>query len=162
MYTMRDSKKVAAQATKDIEAWLLSLTTTIDVVNVENNPEYQKADVDLLLTTKKGSYKIEIKGDRYHKTGNFFFETHSNKENGTPGCFLYTEADWLFYYFLIPRSLYLLPMPATRDWFVGHSEHFQEKSTTTKTGASFYTTLGKLVPIAIVEKEVKGVRKFSL
>ena len=162
MYTMRDSKKVAAQATKEIETWLRSLPTTINVVNVENDIEYQKADVDLLLTTKKGSYRIEIKGDRYHKTGNFFFETHSNKEKGTPGCFLYTEADWLFYYFLIPHNLYLLPMPATRDWFITRIEDFQEKSTTTKAGASFYTTLGRLVPIAIVQKEVKGIRKFSL
>ncbi|MGB5971072.1 MAG: hypothetical protein WBG70_22350, partial [Spirulinaceae cyanobacterium] len=120
MYSMSDGAKVARQATRDIETWLRSISQTLSVVNVEDDPLYQKVDVDLILNTKKGSYKIEIKGDRYHKTGNFFFETHSNQEKETPGCFLYTEADWIFYYFVIPGTLYLLPMPTTRDWFVAN------------------------------------------
>ncbi len=162
MYSMSDGAKVARQATRDIETWLRSISQTLSVVNVEDDPLYQKVDVDLILNTKKGSYKIEIKGDRYHKTGNFFFETHSNQEKETPGCFLYTEADWIFYYFVIPGTLYLLPMPTTRDWFVANITRFPERATTTKTGNSFYTTLGRLVPIADVRTEVEKVQQFSL
>ncbi len=162
MYSMNEGKGVARQAARDIESWLLSLPRTISVVNVEDDPEYQKVDVDLLLTTNKGSYKLEIKGDRYHKTGNFFLETHSNQERGTPGCFLYTAADWVLYYFVTPRTLYLLPMPATREWFAANIDRFRERSTTTKTDRGFYTTVGRLVPINVVRDEVEGVRKLSL
>ena len=162
MYSMNEGKSVARQAARDIETWLGNLPRTISVVNVEDDPEYQKVDVDLLLTTNKGSYKLEIKGDRYHKTGNFFFETHSNKERGTPGCFLYTEADWVLYYFVTTRILYLLPMPKTRQWFAANIDRFKERSTTTKTDRGFYTTVGRLVPITVVRDEVEGVRKLTI
>ena len=162
MYTMNDNAGVARQAAENIETWLRNLPRTISVVNVEDDPAYQKLDVDLLVTTDRGLTKIEVKGDRYHKTGNFFFETHSNKERGTPGCFMYTEANWVFYYFVTPRTLHLLPMPATREWFVANIDRFRERSTTTKAGNGFYTTVERLVPITVVYAEVEGVRKFSL
>ena len=162
MYSMNDNMGVARQAAEDIEAWLSTLPRTISVVNVEDDPAYQKLDIDLLVTTDRGLTRVEIKGDRYHRTGNFFFETHSNKEKGTPGCFLYTEADWVFYYFVVPRTLYLLPMPATRDWFVSNIDRFRERQTTTKVGSETYTTVGRLVPIAVVWSEVGGVREFCL
>ncbi|MEW6499503.1 MAG: hypothetical protein AB1589_44625, partial [Cyanobacteriota bacterium] len=69
-----------------------------------------------IWATQKGEVLVEVKGDRWNRTNNFFFETHSNLEKGTMGCFLYTEADWLFYYFVNTRLLYKLPMPKTRDW----------------------------------------------
>ncbi len=90
---MRDGLSVAKRASTDIVAWLRQLEQTIGVRNVENDARYRRVDVDLLWATDACTYKIEIKGDRWHQTGNFFFETISNKEKGTPGCFMYTEAD---------------------------------------------------------------------
>jgi hypothetical protein len=110
-YSMSESTDVARRAAQEIEEWLRGLSQTLDVRNVEDDPTYQQVDVDLLWTTQKASYRVEIKGDRLHKTGNFFFETVSNAQKGTPGCFLYTEADLLFYYFVEPGHLYILPMP---------------------------------------------------
>lgn len=114
MYSMEEGVQVAQQAARDIETWLRGKPETVSVQNVEDEPACQQIDVDLIWTTQNSSYLVQIKGDRWHKTGNFFFETHSNKEKGTPGCFIYTQADWLFYDFVIPRTLYILPMPATR------------------------------------------------
>ena len=159
---MDESVAVAQQSATDIEAWLRRKPETVSVRNVELETAYQQIDVDLIWTTHNGSYFVEIKGDRWHKTGNFFFETHSNKEKGTPGCFLYTQADWLFYYFVTPRTLYILPMPATRAWFVANINRFRERSTTTSVGGSYYTTVGRLVPITVVVQEVPGVRKEQL
>ncbi|WP_242054399.1 histidine phosphatase family protein [Nostoc sp. FACHB-888] len=116
-YRMDDAVQVANQAATDIEAWLWSKSETRSVINVENDPDYQRRDIDLIWTTHSSEILIEIKGDRWNKTRNLFFETHSNLEKGTPGCFLYTEADWLFYYFVNTRQLYRLPMPKTREWF---------------------------------------------
>ncbi|MBO0347999.1 hypothetical protein J0895_02535 [Phormidium pseudopriestleyi FRX01] len=162
-YTMQQSTQVADRATADITQWLQNLPRTISIQNVEDDPDYRKMDVDLLVTTDRGESKLEIKGDRYHKTGNFFFETHSNQEKNTPGCFLYTAADWLCYYFVEIRVLYLLPMPATRDWFINQMERFRERSTTTPIrGGGYYTTVGRLVPIKVVLKEVPDVKRYEL
>ena len=160
--SMSEATRVAQQATHHIEAWLGNLPQTRDLKNVEADRSYQQVDVDLLWTTRKDTYKIEIKGDRWHKTGNFFFETHSNKEKNTPGCFLYTQADLLFYYFIEPAILYILPMPQTRDWFLKNRQRFKERSTTTPVGQDHYTTVGRLVPIATVITEVSGIKKYHL
>ncbi|NEO93602.1 MAG: hypothetical protein F6K56_26710 [Moorea sp. SIO3G5] len=161
-YSMNDGMKVAKQATADITSWLLSQSKTISVQNVEQMSDFQRRDIDLIWTTQTGKVLVEIKGDRWHKTGNFFFETDSNREKGTPGCFMYTEADWLFYYFVIPRTLYLLPMPATREWFLPRIDEFPERSTTTPVGGSYYTTIGRLVPIKTVMQQLNGVQKVAI
>ncbi|MCT7953847.1 hypothetical protein [Laspinema palackyanum] len=162
-YTMQESTQVANRATADITQWLQNSPRTISIQNVENDPHYRAIDVDLLVTTDRGESKLEIKGDRYHKTGNFFFETHSNREKDTPGCFLYTAADWLCYYFVKIGLLYLLPMPQTRDWFLDNLDRFQSKSTTTPIrGGGHYTTVGRLVPIAVVLQEVPEVKTYQL
>jgi hypothetical protein len=161
-YTMAEAADVARQAARDIEAWLRGLSQTLDVLNVEDDAAYQQADVDLLWTTQKGRYKVEIKGDRLHQTGNFFFETVSNAQKATPGCFLYTEADLLFYYFVSTGILYILPVPETRGWFKQHMTEFQERSTNTPVGEDYYTTIGRLVPIKRVVREVEGVRSYEL
>ena len=75
---------------------------------------------------------------------------------------MYTQADWLFYYFVTPRTLYMLPMPTTREWFVANIECFRKKSTTTPIKDNSYTTVGRLVPIARVMQEVPGVKKLQL
>jgi hypothetical protein len=159
---MSEGIEVARRATRDIEAWLHTLSNTCAVRNVENNPDYQNIDVDLLWTTTKQEWKVEIKGDRLHHTGNFFFEVESNHERGTPGCFLYTQADLLFYYFVVPRDLYILPMPATRDWFKPRMGDFRKATTTTPIGRRWYTTVGRLVPISAVERAISSVMHYRL
>jgi len=151
---MHQAMQVARIAAQDIEAWLRALPQTVAVQNVEQEPSYQAQDIDVLWTTHKAHYRIEIKGDRWHHTGNFFFETHSNQEKGTLGCLLYTQADLLFYYFVTPRILYILQMPQLRAWFEQHYQRFEQRSTTTPVGLHYYTTVGRLVPILCVREEL--------
>jgi len=160
--SMHTGMQVAKQATRDIECWLRHLPQTQKIENVENNPIYQEIDIDLLWTTDKACYQVEIKGDRWHQTGNFFFETQSNKEKGTTGCFLYTKSDLLFYYFVVPRSLYILPMPETRCWFQSNIQRFKEREVRTPVGRDFYTTVGRIVPIKTVIQEVPQARSRQL
>lgn len=162
MYSMDEGLQIAQIAAFDIEAWLKDKPETLDVKNVENDPNFQQIDVDLIWTNSTGEFKLEIKGDRWHKSRNFFFETISNKEKNTPGCFLYTQADYLFYYFIEPRTLYILPMTATRRWFNACQNRFRERETHTSVGNSSYTTVGRLVPIAVVRLEVPGVKQHQL
>lgn len=157
-----DAVAVSKRALRDIVKWLHTLPQTREVRNVEDLPEFQERDIDLIWSTNKRQYKVEIKGDQWHQTGNFFLETNSNKERGTPGCFLYTDADLVFYYFVNPRILYILPMPLARDWFKFNLHRFEERSTTTPIGSDFYTTVGRLVPINTLLQEVPDVSRVLL
>ncbi|MEH2390931.1 MAG: hypothetical protein V7K21_04405 [Nostoc sp.] len=47
-YSMDDAVQVAKQAATNIEVWLWSKSETISVQNVEDDPDYQRRDVDLI------------------------------------------------------------------------------------------------------------------
>lgn len=162
-YTTNVAKTAAADVTQFLEdTW----PQTVVVHNVEENPIYQEHDVDLLWTVVERSGRlriipIEVKGDTYHQTGNFFFETISNESKGTPGCFMYTRAKWLFYYFVEAGILYCLPMDKVRPWFCHHMERFDERKTSTPVGSEIYVTVGRLVPIETVLEEVPGIMQYK-
>ena len=163
-YTMRDTNAVARAAARIITRYLRAHPATVLVRNVERDPFYQRIDVDLVWRVRVGpgrvrNLRIEIKADRCDATGNFFFETWSNREHGTPGCFLYTQADYLYYFFIETGMLYVLPTARVRAWFARHAAEFRERDTSTSVagGAGHYTTVGRLVPISRVLAEVEGV-----
>ena len=161
-YTMKETLEIADKAYADIEKFLLSKKETIAVINVENDKDFQKKDIDLLWIFKKDGSpvmkKIEIKGDRYARTGNFFIETVSNESKNTPGCFLYTEADYIFYYFVETRELNVLPVEECKEWFLENIDRFEEKRLSTKVGFDGYSSSGRIVPKTIMRKEVKGIK----
>lgn len=159
---MSEQLNISKKASGDIEKFLKSLPTTLAVINVEDNPKYQKEDVDLLLVSDKEEtpkiLKLEIKADTYYHTGNYFFEVISNCTKETEGCFMYTTADFIFYYFVEPMELHILPMPLTRDWFIENQHRFIRKFCTSHVyGDITYDTMGKLVPRRVVLEEVEGV-----
>lgn len=147
-YSMREASETARIGTEHVEAYLRSRRSTVHVDNVEDKLEYRNKDVDLVWTRQIGSASkrvlIEVKVDTYHRTGNYFFETLSNVEKGTPGCFLYSEADYFFYYFL-GVEIHALRLAPVRAWFLEEISKFPTKRTTTPVGGSFYHTEGRLV-----------------
>jgi hypothetical protein len=140
---------------------------TVAIHSVEEDPAYQQHDVDLLwsIVDRNGRLRlipIEVKGDRNHHTGNFFFETVSNAGKGTAGCILYTKAHWIFYVFVEIEEIYCLPMDLVRPWFAEHSEQFREAKTSTPVGrGEVYVTNGRLVPISTLLQEVESVRHYK-
>jgi hypothetical protein len=132
------------------------------VRNVEHDPVYQARDIDLLWRNHAGDIPLEVKGDRHDATGNFIFETISNATTGSPGCFLYTEAAFIFYFFVRPRRLCILPMPGTREWFLANINRFAERRTRTPVGADFYTTVGRLIPVERAMTFVSGERTVAM
>lgn len=167
-YSMAEASAVEAEAIEAIIRYLQQRPGTVEVRDVRADPECRAADVDLLWTWRGRSgrlctARLEVKADRWHGTGNFFFETQSNKGRGTPGCFLYTQADYLLYYFVGPRRLYILPMLETRTWFLVHQDRFPERETSTVVGeGEQYSTVGRLVPIGEVVAHVPGVKTRQL
>jgi hypothetical protein len=131
-----------------VTRFLKSIPHTIDILNVENDQSYQKKDIDLIWTFSNNKMSIqksvEIKSDNYFSTGNYFFETISNKSKNTPGCFMYSEADLLFYYFL-GYELHIMNLPKVREWFIKNRGQFKVRTTSTSVNGSRYYTEGSLV-----------------
>lgn len=158
---------VAKRATADVTHFMQTYwPQTVAVHNVEDDPAYQAHDVDVLWSVVDGNGRlriipVEIKGDRYHQTGNFFFETVSNASKNTPGCFLYTRAKWLFYDFVEISRLYCLPMWRVRPWFMQQDGRFPLQRTSTPVGHDSYVTIGQLVPIQTVLEEVPGILPYQ-
>lgn len=154
-YTFSDSMTVGKQSTTDVTQYLEQVKG-YKVENVEDVPEYQKKDIDLIARTSAGTMTIEVKGDRYYKTGNYFLETVSNRNKETLGCILYSEADFLFYYFVEPKELHIIDMKKLQHWFKRNSHRFKERYVRTKStdGKILYSSEGKLVPRAVLAKEV--------
>ena len=105
-----DSASVGTQAVNSVHRFLSSDIASRHWKNVrlvypvEENPFYQKKDIDLILIVKEGTTlektTIEVKGDRNDRTGNLFLETVSDVRRNTEGAFLVCEADWYFYFFV--------------------------------------------------------------
>jgi len=160
-YSVKDTFAVADAAFLEIEAFLLGKKETLAVINVESNKDYRKKNIDLIWVYikdgKEETRRIEIKGDRYSHTGNVFLETVSNESKNTPGCILYTEADYIFYYFMDSKELLLIPVLMMREWFVDNMDRFTEKRLGTHVNNDVYYTRGRLVPKNVLKNEVPGV-----
>ena len=152
---MKDACATADEGTTHIVSYLQSIKETLNVINVENDKEYQKRDIDLIWTYTEGSKTVEIKVDNYASTGNYFFETISNVGKNTKGCFMYSEADLLFYYFLKIRELHVMPLKQVREWFIKNQGRFRTVRTSTAVNGNKYYTEGALVKRATVEQESK-------
>ena len=154
---------IAKQAFEDIKNYFESKQSILGVINIENNKKYQEKDIDGIMVFDTNGYidlsTFEIKADRWYKTGNYFFEIISNSNTNSLGCFLYTEADYIFYYFLEEKELHILPMPQTRDWFIENQHRFEEKQTATKINNTIaYYSIGKLVPRKVLQNEVNNIK----
>jgi len=143
---MKDASATADEGTAHIVNYLKSRTDYVDCENVEGIKEYQLKDIDLIWHRDNWkTYSVEIKVDNYHHTGNYFFETISNVGKKTPGCFMYSEADFLFYYFLKERELHVMPLKKVREWFIDNQDDFAIAKTSTSVNGSKYYTQGCLV-----------------
>jgi len=165
MYSMSDNSPAEKIAVNAAIEYLNSLSETQQIISVENDPEYQKIDVDLIWKTSDNTQSfIEVKGDTYI-TGNFAFEITSNQSLNTPGCFLYTQANYIFYYFIKWKRLYILPMPETRNWFTPLLDEYREiYPQTVNEGTRDYshTTVCKLVPIQDVKAAIPKMLEIQL
>lgn len=162
-YTFIEKNEFSKRGIEKVYLYLNSLKKTIQIKNVEEDKEYQKNDIDLVWVYRKKNdevmISIEVKTDMY-TTGNFWLETLSNEGLGTKGCFIKSKARYLFYYFTKWDNMYIIPLKKAQSWFVKNLNRFRESKTTTKDEKGNYkhTTVGRLVPIHIMMKEVEGIK----
>ena len=159
---MHDVQSAAARAVSWAHAKLRERHPGCRVHDVQEDPRFQHRGVDLICELVSGEVLgIEVKGDRQAHRGNYFFELVSNLEADTPGCFLYSTADWLLYAFLSTGEVHALPLRETRRWFLERAKTFPLRHTHTRVGNGRYTTVGATVPVRSLLKEVPGVEVWN-
>ena len=101
--------------------YLLNHSSTINLINVSKDKWFQQFDIDFLQVTKDEINKIEVKTDRLaDKTGNMIYEVWSDRRIYAKGCFEKTEADYIFYYLINTKVLYIFNTQELRTWVNKH------------------------------------------
>ena len=159
---MQSVRGAADRAVAVARAFLLAQDADSELHDVQADPRFQARGVDLLWATRGELLGVEVKGDRQAaRRGTYFFEVISNVEKNTPGCFLYSTAHLLVFVFLQRLEVHVLPLQATRKWFLSCAAHYPLRHTTTRLGAEGYTSVGALVPVRDVLRNVAGARRIQ-
>lgn len=154
-YEFHDVLKPSKEATDAVAFFFESSGYTVK--NAESDPNFQDIDVDMIIFGADKEPKfVEVKADRHVRTGNYYFETVSNLDKGTDGCFIYSAADILAYYFVSKEELHLMDMQKVRTWFLENIADFETRKTSTVDVSGFvmYQSEGRLVPRWRVMEEV--------
>jgi hypothetical protein len=160
-YTMQSVQGAAQRAVAVARAFLLAQDAQSTLYDVQSDPRFQARGIDFLWERDgRALLGVEVKGDRQAaQRGTYFFELVSNLEKNTPGCFLYSMADFVLYVFLQRLEVHLLPLPKARRWFLANAARFPLRHTTTRLGPHSYTSVGALVPVRDVLQGVEGARR---
>ena len=124
-------------------------------LDVTDDDIYREKDIDFILNMKNGNViTVEAKADKV-PSSNIFFETISDIEKNTLGCMYKTEADYIFYYFIAFKELYILKRKQYVDWVKKEKlylpgcdyKEFYNRATNAETGLTYlYTTGGYIIP----------------
>ena len=102
--------------------YLMNHPSTDNVMDVSKSWWFQQFDIDFIQIDKNGSVnKIEVKTDRMaDKTGNMVYEIYSDKRTCSQGCFEKTQADYILYYLINTKVLYIFDTQELREWVHKH------------------------------------------
>ena len=108
--------------------YLKNLSSTKGLVDVSRDEWFQQFDIDFLqIDIQNNINKIEVKTDRLaDKTGNMVYEIWSDKRTHSKGCFEKTEADYIFYFLINTRMLYIFNTKELREWVLTHIDNLKQ------------------------------------
>lgn len=172
IYEFQKSLDIGELGEDIIEKYLNSLDNVIKIKSVKNIKKYQLADIDFLVYLKEGKeVSIEVKCDSY-KSGNLYYETKSCVEFDTIGCLEKTKADYIFYYFLNLKVLYIFKTKKFRKWVQKeiklHNKYpnlskIEKKEVLNKAfnKKDLYTSQGYTIPLKYIENELKDTKIYK-
>lgn len=158
VYEFNSSNQVGKVGEEFVLSQLKTLPQVSEIIDVSDNRHYQIEDVDFFVRFVNGQeYKVEIKTDTY-KSGNLFFEIYSNVETRTQGCLMKTKADYLFYYFVNLKSLYVFHMEDFKKFVLDNLNSFKQRTVKNLT----FNSMGYLVPLKFIEENFKNMKKYRV
>lgn len=166
IHNFKNSWEASIQGTNIVIEWMKNLPNLIELIDVQNDPFYQKKDIDFIIKRKPCiEHHIEIKVDSYfYKSNNIFWETMSNIERNNVGCFMYSQATHFYYYFFPGDVLYIFETTPTRQWFIKNKHRFTKKTLKNKCGNNeTYTSIGYIIDrkTFISENNVTVIKNIS-
>lgn len=139
------------------------------VTNKGNLSQFlQKVVGDVISNTPAGKViGIEAKIEQKY-TGNLFLETWSNRQRFTLGWMFNLNTDFLFYYFLDVRQLFILSFLKLRQWaFIGKNANgdggniYEYPEKRQRAREQLNDTWGRVVPIEVLRRHLP-VKAFIL
>ena len=120
--------KIGNKGENIIYDYLLNHPSTIKLMDVTKDEWFQQFDIDFIQQDIFHNInKIEVKTDRLaDKTGNMVYEIWSDKRVYSKGCFEKTEADYIFYYLINTRMLYIFKTIDLRAWIRLHESNLKQ------------------------------------
>lgn len=122
--------------------------------DVSDDPKYQKDDIDFIVEGKSGNeLSFEVKNDsKIAYTGNIFYESISNVDYGTVGCFEKTKADFIVICSEPENKFYLIRSNILKDYVRDNRSSLRYISRVEGSNSAGY-----LIPKAKVAEHLKVV-----
>lgn len=121
MNAFQEASEIEAEGIEDVLRFLRGKAKQGQIVQTDKGSlsyELQTMAGDLLFNDKQGRLiTVEVKIEQRH-TGNLFIEDWSNLDSNRPkpGWIATLWCDYIAYYFLSSKQLYILNRPALFDW----------------------------------------------
>ena len=137
-----------------------------NLTDVSYSSEYQKRDVDYILSINECNMDIEmlieIKSTTYNY-GKIFVECVSNSNKNSDGYIFKTESDYLVYTFENNKIIYL-NTNELRKWFIDNQMNYPKTtaSTTNSDNKILYYSEGRVIPISDIKINDKIIFDLSL
>lgn len=142
----------------DILLYLESLDRTVGVIDVRGNQYFKDKGIDLvyLYITKKGmaTMTICINEDLDSKNSRYVFETDYRVKEVKQNSFLFSEADFYFYYFEKNRELNMIPLSKAKASFIAQMSKFKDAETKAVVNGQILSLIGREVPKIAFNKEL--------
>lgn len=128
----------------------------LKVIDVSDNPQYFKKDIDLFVEQDGRKIGLEVKWDKcISYTGNMYIETLSDIEKRKDGWFNFCVADFLCYGDSVNQLYYIIALDDLHAYIDEHKEELKKRTAKDygKNGEVTKLSLGYLVPIADFPKK---------
>lgn len=163
---MEEGDAIGRWAEDAVRLFLEGLESTQSVVSVRRKTSYQNRGIDLLWNRKGATraVNIEVKGDTYTTSPNFFLEEISNTTKGTAGCFVSTQSDVFAYCFVNLGTLFLIPTREAQQWHAANGARYERGFTNTfgDRGQVLYQTAGRKVPRSVLRDAIPSIQEHDV
>ncbi len=156
MTAFEQTSRIEAQGLAHILEWMKNNPKCQDLRFTSDSPYahlLQHTVGDILVRNQSADTSLDLKVEVDARYGNFFLETWSNRSRFTLGWMYTASYDWLAYYFLQERKLYLLDFLKLRRWafnYNGDGGFYEYPEREQRKYHQLNDTWGRCVPIVHV------------